>query len=363
LSTIFGLAFSVILSISLLGVFDSFDAVMVEIEEDIGDWELNARSSSFESASVWQSSLSSHPLGFEYWEFSLELIAKLSYNSRSKDVYLQSYLPDSAIRPIKLAKSLPNDNGIIISRRVASDLDLSVGSTLDVEHLAFGGPFGYYLKTSKVNVVGIHESVISLVSYMKLQYLRALIDATTDIVNTIYLTRGDITETLAQQLLYQLPGITIIEFMEPVLRDRKADIEEMRQILWPALFLSAVFAFAMVMNTVSINVSERTRETGTMLALGTQKWVIARLLLIENLILGMIGLTLGMILGQISLDYIFINGTFKESLPQLIMPVVIIPFSWILVIGLFILSISLAQILGIQKATTLDLAVATKVLE
>jgi ABC-type antimicrobial peptide transport system permease subunit len=179
----------------------------------------------------------------------------------------------------------------------------------------------------------------------------------------IYLKLGNFSETAAQKILYGLPGIVIIEFIGPVLRDRKADIDEMRQILWPALFLSALFAFAMVMNTVTINVAERIRETGTMLTLGTPKWVIARLILIENLVLGFFGLLLGLMLGQLTLDFIFINGAIKDSLPQLILPVVIVPYSQLLVIGLFIFTISLAQLAGIRRAINLDLASATKVLE
>ncbi|MFX0206230.1 MAG: FtsX-like permease family protein, partial [Candidatus Hodarchaeota archaeon] len=362
-STIFGLGASVVLAISLLGVFDSFDAVMKDIDEDLGNWDLSASSSSFESELEWEPLLTSQIGGFESWETSLELTVRLIHNSRSQNVFLSGVQRNSTLRPVIINKGSFKENGIVISRRTAGDLDLSLNDDVIITHLMLGGPIGYYLANSTRKVVGIHDSVITLMCYMDINAIRSLVGATTDIANMIYLKLGNLSETAAQKILYGLPGIVIIEFIEPVLRDRKADIDEMRQILWPALFLSALFTFAMVMNTVTINVAERIRETGTMLTLGTPKWVIARLILIENLVLGFFGLLLGLMLGQLTLDYIFINGAIKDSLPQLILPVVIVPYSQLLVIGLFIFTISLAQLAGIRRAINLDLASATKVLE
>ncbi|MFX1511804.1 MAG: ABC transporter permease [Promethearchaeota archaeon] len=363
LSTIFGLAASVILAISMLGVFDSFDTVMRDIDEDLGSWDLSARSSGFELESNWESILTSQTVSFERWEVSLDLTVKLTHDSHSQDVFLSGVQPNSTLRPIKLNKGSFEEDGIIISSRTAESLDLSVNDDVIITHLMLGGLTGHYLKNTTKKVVGIHDSVIALMCYMNLNAVRSLIGTISDLANLIYLKLGNLGETSAQKIVYELPGVVIIEFIEPVLRDRKADVDEMRQILWPALFLSAIFTFAMVMNTVTINVSERIRETGTMLTLGTSKWIVARMLLIENLLLGFFGLGMGMILGQLILDHIFINGVIRESLPQLILPVVIFLSSWIFVFGLFILTVILAQLVGIRRAVKLDLAAATKVRE
>ncbi|MHA2494888.1 MAG: ABC transporter permease, partial [Candidatus Hodarchaeales archaeon] len=218
-------------------------------------------------------------------------------------------------------------------------------------------------KATTLKIAGIHDSVIALYCFMTLETIQELINAT-DAVNTVYLTLGDLSRATAQKILYtQLPGVVTVEFIEPVLRDRQEAVNEQRDILWPGLFFSMVLAFAMVMNTVVINVAERTRETGAMLTLGTPKWVVARMILIENLVLSFSGLAFGMVLGQLTLEHVFINGALKESLPQLILPVVINPASWGLVLGLFLVAICLGQIAGIRRAIGLDLAVATKTLE
>ncbi|MFW9994234.1 MAG: ABC transporter permease, partial [Candidatus Odinarchaeota archaeon] len=365
-STIIGLSFSVIISISLMGVFDSFDVVMDKVDEDLGTWDLSARSSSFQSETEWKSILTntSQPMYFDKWESGLDLTVKIIKNSRTRDVFLSGVHSDSTMRPIGFVKGSLEDNGIVISRRTASDFGLSVGDNLILEHLVLGGPTDYYLDTTEVRIVGIHDSAISLYCFMKIESIRSLINTTTDVVNLVYLPLENKSVVAAQRFIYtQVPGITTIELMEPVLRDRQEALDELKGVLWPALFFSIIFAFVMVINTVTINVSERIRETGTMLTLGTRKWIIARMILIENLLLGLLGLGLGMILGYLSLDYIYINGSFRESLPQLILPVVIQPFSWIFVIGLFILSITLAQLVGIRRAIKVDLSVATKVRE
>ncbi|MFX0115938.1 MAG: FtsX-like permease family protein, partial [Candidatus Hodarchaeota archaeon] len=105
------------------------------------------------------------------------------------------------------------------------------------------------------------------------------------------------------------------------------------------------------------------RETGTMLTLGTPKWLVARTLIVENILLAILGLILGIIVGYLTLDFLFINGVLKSTLSDIIVPISVKPTTWILLSSLYIGTTCLGQISGIRKAVGVDLAAATKTLE
>ena len=58
-----------------------------------------------------------------------------------------------------------------------------------------------------------------------------------------------------------------------------------------------VLVILSVANSVNMTIYERTGEFGTMMAIGQRRWSIFRLLLTENVLLGIIGAVLGVILG------------------------------------------------------------------
>ena len=92
-----------------------------------------------------------------------------------------------------------------------------------------------------------------------------------------------------------------------------------RVVFNAAVFLVAVVAVLIIMNTLVISVIERTGEIGTMRALGSQRMFIRRLFTLEilfiTLIFGMVGIALGgAILGVISLIGFKATNAFLEIL-------------------------------------------------
>jgi ABC-type antimicrobial peptide transport system permease subunit len=54
-----------------------------------------------------------------------------------------------------------------------------------------------------------------------------------------------------------------------------------------------------IMNTMWIAIRERTREIGTLRAIGMQRGAVARMFLVESLLLGLVGTTVGAIIGAL----------------------------------------------------------------
>ena len=74
-------------------------------------------------------------------------------------------------------------------------------------------------------------------------------------------------------------------------------VKDMFDILFAFIFVIVFLVSAMsVVNTVSMSVMERTREIGTLRALGANRIQILRLFLIESGLLALIGVTAGLVL-------------------------------------------------------------------
>jgi len=100
--------------------------------------------------------------------------------------------------------------------------------------------------------------------------------------------------------LVELPEVAAFE-------DANAIFDTMQQFM--ALFYAfvgvmlafgAAMAFALIFNTMSVNIAERSREVATLLAVGTRRRTISRLITTENLLVAVIGIPLGLAVGYLT---------------------------------------------------------------
>ncbi len=78
------------------------------------------------------------------------------------------------------------------------------------------------------------------------------------------------------------------------------------------LVFGAAMAFALIFNAMSVNIAERSREIATLLAVGTRRRSISRLITVENLLVAAAGIPLGLFVGyQVSKAAM---GTFSSDL-------------------------------------------------
>ena len=63
------------------------------------------------------------------------------------------------------------------------------------------------------------------------------------------------------------------------------------------LLFGSAMAFALIFNSMSVNIAERRREVATLLAVGIERRTISRLITAENLLVAMIGIPLGLAVG------------------------------------------------------------------
>jgi putative ABC transport system permease protein len=159
-----------------------------------------------------------------------------------------------------------------------------------------------------------------------------------------------------RQRLDKLDGVAAVESI-PTMRQQVDELLRFTYVVISVMLLFGMgMAFAIVFNTMSINVLERTRELATLRTLGLDRRRLARLLTIENLLHSFLGVLVGVPFGRLLATYIF--RLYENEMINL--RLVIFPRSYLLTVLGIILAVLISQIPGLRYVNTLDLAKATK---
>ncbi len=203
-------------------------------------------------------------------------------------------------RAVKAGRYLDSadPSGILLGNRVAEILQVRVGGEVTLVTQAADGSIG----AARYRVRGIYASGIDMIDsayvFLVLPAAQSLY-ALEGRVTTLALRLDDFERLPAAQavLARELgPGYEALgwERLMPALAD---DVEFHEMLTYIVLFVVFVVVALGLANTVLMGVMERTREFGVMLALGTAPAEIARVVLYEALLLGLVGVALGDALG------------------------------------------------------------------
>lgn len=156
--------------------------------------------------------------------------------------------------------------------------------------------------------------------------------------------------------LYQMDGIGSVE----VTRDIQAEIDEMmrqsRIFFNIMLSFSIALAGIIVLNATLMNIIERTREIATLRTVGVSIQIILRMIWIENLLIYIVGIFIGLPLGSLIARF-FVQAYESESMS---LQTVIFPRTyWVTAFGI-LFTVIIAQKPGIQYIRQIEIAKATK---
>jgi putative ABC transport system permease protein len=76
-----------------------------------------------------------------------------------------------------------------------------------------------------------------------------------------------------------------------------------------------IIVFFSIANTMSMSVFERIKEIGTLRAIGTTRWGITKLFLVEGVLIGILGGILGIICGILAAQIINLSGGIEVPPP------------------------------------------------
>ncbi|MBP1148188.1 ABC transporter permease [Methylocaldum sp. RMAD-M] len=202
-------------------------------------------------------------------------------------------------------KSLEDDviHGIGLSRGLAEQLNLDLGS----DAVAMAPTVSGQINALDAQVFQLFDGPVEALEdklmSVSLKFAQSLYDTGSVDRLTLLLTNDDTTETVRAQLAGELAaeGLKLEVKTWNELSTFYTKVKQMFDVIFLFTFLIVFTIVVMsVINTVSMAIMERTREIGTLRALGFKRRGIVGLFAAESMLLGILGSLLGMALTLIT---------------------------------------------------------------
>jgi ABC-type lipoprotein release transport system permease subunit len=194
-----------------------------------------------------------------------------------------------------------DDRGLLVGKKLAEKLDLKLG-----EKIVFMGQADGEMGSRLFRVKGIFRTGgPELDSFVALAHVRAVQElyVAQDVATQVALhledhaeaeaaterVRGLVSQEGVEVLTWRQAIPQIVQFIE---LDRRSN-----DIIWSVI---GVMVAAGVLNTVLMSVMERVREFGVMMSIGMRPEALARMVLAEGVLIGLIGSAMGLLLGGLA---------------------------------------------------------------
>lgn len=353
--TIIGIIFALVLTISTWAMFDSVDYLLDRQFNQIDRWDISASfEGGFDEALV--SEVSGWP-GVSQAQPSLQLPVRLEAGGQTKEVVVNTVEPDAdwhgfSITEGPTAEEALASGGIIITPRFAEALGVQVGDEIVVR--------SPYVPEDRLRLAAISDESWGAPVFTSTDVGRRLTAGAGPTFNTLYLFTSDSGASGdLKRRLYTLPGVAGVVVKQEILDLIYSMFDFI--YLFGAILLGFGFtmAFVVIYNTFTANIMERTREIATMRTIGEDRTHLAIMVTLENLLLAVAGIPLGILAGLWLTQQLFDSlSTEAYSLKAVIYPT---SYVWIIlsIIGVLLVS----EIPPIRRIFRLDLAEATKVME
>lgn len=239
--------------------------------------------------------------------------------------------------------------GLLLTLASRDLLDLKEGDTVRVQPLfGLGQPV-------VVTVAGFVEQPLGDMAFLPLEQVQALAGLK-GAASALLLSFDSAAGPELISRLYQLPATGFVEFSTELRQFINETLQLFLAFIGIMLAFAVALGFAIVFNTVTVNVLERRREMATMRAFGTGMGRIVLMLTVENTLMGLLGVAVGIPVGYWLAQYfatLYNNDLFW-------MPVTIFPRTYGLAAAVMLLVLLLAEIPSVRYVSRLDLAAATK---
>jgi putative ABC transport system permease protein len=261
--------------------------------------------------------------------------------------------------PTVIRGHYPASEGVLISEKAASDLGVAPGDTILLEHPRRTGPLSYDIVTDEIPVVGIHANPARSLVYLDIDQAGLIgLEGTANMMRIDPV--GDQSTTKAE--FFEQPEVLSVISLRDAVNSAQAVFDEALKFLNGVKIGVFVLAFLIAFNSTNISVSERTREIATMFAFGLPLRTVTRMIITENLVIGVLGTILGILLGIPGLHWMFavpLKDAFAEY--QFLITVSTQTYLMAVLIGVF--GVALTPLLVVRKMARMDIPSALRIME
>ena len=195
-----------------------------------------------------------------------------------------------------MLSSSSESNQIVLESTFATNLNVSVGSVISV------GPYANSTNLANYTVVGLYSSgsnfgPLTRSAYIFLPIAQSISNQTGK-VTQIYVKANNPTDVsqIASSIDSSISGVTAISSSN--IANPASTLSSSLTTFFVVIGLVALLAGAFgVINTMMMSISERTREIGTLKAIGARSSQVVKIFMSEALLIGLIGALVGVFIG------------------------------------------------------------------
>jgi putative ABC transport system permease protein len=188
--------------------------------------------------------------------------------------------------------TLPPD-GILAGIGLADQLDVAAG---DIVSVTVGGAN----LTLDARVGDFVDEPLGSMVYISEQYAEELTGFPLPATSALLIYEEGASSGDIRNRIVELPQVAAFEDAQAIYNVVKDFMTLFYVFIGVMLAFGAAMAFALIFNTMSVNIAERSREVATLLAVGTKRRTISKLITTENLLVAAIGIPLGLLAGYLT---------------------------------------------------------------
>ena len=190
-----------------------------------------------------------------------------------------------------------NNEGVIISEKLAENLDLKIGDTIALE-----GATGSF---ADVPVSAITEMYVQHYVFFTEDVYRQYFHEDCD-NQTLLLTvnGGEDAQKKVESELAKMKEVASVSFFNTLLDNFRKMVKGLNYIVWTIILASMSLAFVVLGNLINVNISERQREIATLKVLGFRRKEVESYIYKENNVLTLIGAIAALPIGTLLHHYI-----------------------------------------------------------
>jgi len=288
------LATSVVVSVS--SFMNSFDYLFKVMYEDISNYDM--RVAFIQPQNATQVDSAKNISGVVAVEPILVIPYHLRHNEKEYSVTISGLSADGTLYRLYELSGEPSRvdaEGILLAQTLRDKLDVESGDSLEL----------HFLNSSNyVNVAGFVKSPFGDSAYLSLQKAQEILGIGDRIGGLLVAAEPQAQEDVKQEL-YRLPNVSGIETVAQQKEDNMEMLKLFNGFIWTIFSFGVLMAFAVVFNIVSLNILERSRELATMRTIGVTMRQITGMVTFENVLLGLVGVLLGLPMGNYLAKYFF----------------------------------------------------------
>jgi putative ABC transport system permease protein len=295
-STVLGIMIATSLVVSTSSFLDSFDYLFKVMYEDIAAYDLKVTFVLPQGTSLTQAA--ENITGVVEVEPIIEIPYHILHGGKEFSVIITGLSTEATLYRLYTAsgaRTKVDPEGMLLAKLLEDKLMVEVNDSLEL-HL--------FNSTQTVRVAGFVNAPFGDSAFLSIEKAQEVTGFGSAINGLLVKTSAQDQEAVKQEL-FQLPSVSSIESISQQKQDNTEMLRVFSAFIWIIFVFGILMAFAVVFNTVSLNILERSRELATMRTIGIAMSKITTLVTVENALLGAIGIVLGLPLGNYLAKFFF----------------------------------------------------------